>query len=131
MQHEEEIRVPNPSRSQEPGTPPVLGNTGDKKEPGGAHYDAARSSQTVAAQMAGDDAKHLVHKVFEVGHATRSDPSTTVTALQHNLQQPVGRVCCFAVCCTCQEACRLSLGFKYFCLLAMMAVYGPVTGPAV
>lgn len=70
-QHEEQVRAPaNSADTQKnknyPGAAPVLGNTGGgDNQPSGAHYDAGRSSQTIAVQPAGDEIKALVHRVFE------------------------------------------------------------------
>ncbi|KAF6257613.1 hypothetical protein COO60DRAFT_1639810 [Scenedesmus sp. NREL 46B-D3] len=53
------------SEKNYPGVAPVLGNTGGSSEPSGSHYDAGRSSQTVAALPGGEEVKALVHRVFE------------------------------------------------------------------
>eukprot|EP00882_Tetradesmus_deserticola_P000882 GHRQ01000956.1.p1 GENE.GHRQ01000956.1~~GHRQ01000956.1.p1 ORF type:complete len:276 (+),score=85.02 GHRQ01000956.1:225-1052(+) len=69
-QHEEQVRAPATSGGGQreknyPGSAPVLGNTGGSSEPSGAHYDAGRSSQTIATVPADDEIKALVHRVFE------------------------------------------------------------------
>jgi hypothetical protein len=71
QQHEEQIRAQKNSEETHskkdfPGAAPVLGNAGGAYEPSGSHYDAGRSSQTIAVLPAGDDIKALVHRVFEV-----------------------------------------------------------------
>lgn len=67
-QHEEELRVPNPSSTQAPESPPITPDT-STAAPGGQHTSDGRSSQTTSTQVAGEGMKSLVHKVFQMYEA--------------------------------------------------------------
>eukprot|EP00775_Hariotina_reticulata_P011785 gene11785-11930_t len=62
-QSSEAAHVPNPSTSQAPDIPCVLGDTSSGS---GDHVSDGRSSETTSTALAGDDLKELVYKVLQV-----------------------------------------------------------------